>query len=565
MITIPAGTAPTAATAVTFPDWAQKVADLYESNAASQFIIYGNISDRMVLPVSPGPRLGAIADFLLEVLLPRFDVVLSYDIGNGIRVEKGGELFSKWPHFQESQKDWKAPRPAVETLTRYFRYCANLTRLNQPAIQVGCVLKNADLLVPALQGGLDYDLNALASLIRDWSSDALLANHALASFLLTENLNDLHPLIVNNPRVARAKIELPTPAELQDGFRIVSTCYPTALAEFASDLPGLAEQLSGATLGAIEAVVKTKEHRKEKLASGDLAKIKKDLVEKDTNGLIEFLETSRTLDDLYGLENIKKWLRQDIELWKRNDVAGLPKGYLLCGPVGTGKTFLVECLAGEASVPIVKMKNFRDKWVGSSEGNLEKIFRLIHALGRCYVFIDEADQALGKRDGTGGDSGVGGRIYSMLAEEMGSSKSRGQVIWVLASSRPDLIEVDLKRPGRVDVKIPLFPTATPKEGFALLSMVAKKRGLTIPQNVYAKLELQMPLLLTPGAAEALAMNLYRQIKTTNATIDDVLTAALAEYQNPIAADVMAFQIQLAVKEASALEFVPAAFRTKANA
>jgi len=564
MSTILPGTAPTA-TGITFPDWARKVADLYESNAASQFIIYGNISDRMVLPITPTARLGAISDFLLEVLLPRFDVVLSYDIGNGIRVEKGGELFSKWPHFQEGQKDWKAPRPAVETLTRYFRYCANLTRLNQPAIQVGCAIKNADLLVPALQGGLDYDLNALASLIRDWSSDALLANHALASFLLTENLNDLHPLIVNNPRVARAKIELPTPNELQDGFRIVSACYPTALAEFASDLPGLAEQLSGATLGAIESVVKTKEHRKERLASADLAKIKKDLVEKDTNGLIEFVETSRTLDDLYGLEAIKKWLRQDIELWKRNDIAGLPKGYLLCGPVGTGKTFLVECLAGEASVPIVKMKNFRDKWVGSSEGNLEKIFRLIHALGRCYVFIDEADQALGKRDSSGGDSGIGGRIYSMLAEEMGSSKSRGQVIWVLASSRPDLIEVDLKRPGRVDVKIPLFPTATPQEGFALLSMVAKKRGLTIPENVFAKLEPQMPLLLTPGAAEALAMNLYRQVKTTNATINNVLTSALAEYQNPIAADVMAFQIQLAVKEASALEFVPAAFRAKASA
>ena len=125
--------------------------------------------------------------------------------------------------------------------------------------------------------------------------------------------------------------------------------------------------------------------------------------------------------------------------------------------------------------------------------------------------------------------------------------------------------MDLKRPGRVDVKIPLFPTATPQEGFALLSMVAKKRGLTIPENVFAKLEPQMPLLLTPGAAEALAMNLYRQVKTTNATINNVLTSALAEYQNPIAADVMAFQIQLAVKEASALEFVPAAFRAKASA
>src|SRR6266446_1118533 len=95
------------------------------------------------------------------------------------------------------------------------------------------------------------------------------------------------------------------------------------------------------------------------------------------------------------------------------------------------------------------MKNFRDKWVGSSEGKLEKIFRLIHALGRCYVFIDEADQALGRRDSASGDSSVGGRIYSMLAEEMESSTNRGRVIWVLASSRPDLIEVDLKRPGRL--------------------------------------------------------------------------------------------------------------------
>ena len=545
------------------PSWARSLADLYESNAANQFIIYGNISDRMVLPPPPGPRLGGLSDFLLGVLLPRFDVVLSYDVGNGIRVEKGGEIFSKWPHFQESQKDWKAPRTAVETLTRYFRYCANLTRLNQPATQVGCIIKNADLLLPSLQGGFDYDLSALASLIRDWSSDALLANHTLASFLLTENLNDLHPLIVNNPRVARIRIELPSPDELLEGFRAILPSSSVALADFSSELPALAEQLSGATMGAVESVVKTKEHRKEHLASSDLAALKKDLVEKDTNGLIEFIETSRTLDHLYGLEKVKTWLRQDIQLWKKNDVAALPKGYLLCGPVGTGKTFLVECLAGEASVPIVKMKNFRDKWVGSSEGNLEKIFRLIHALGRCYVFIDEADQALGRREANSGDSGVGGRIYSMLAEEMGSSKSRGRVIWVLASSRPDLIEVDLKRPGRVDVKIPLFPTTAPREGFDLLSMLARKRGLLIPDTLFPALESRIPPLLTPGAAEALVMNIYRQVRTTSSSIEDVLSVVLSEYQNPIASEVMAFQIQLAAGEASSIEFVPAAFRRKA--
>ena len=481
--TQPSAGATSEATA-TLAGWVRSLVDLYESNASSQFIIYGNVSDRMVLPAPPAPQLGGLSDFLLDVLLQRFDVVLSYDVGNGIRIEKGAEVFSKWPYFQESQKDWKTPRPAIETLTRYFRYCANLTRLSQPAIQVGCIIKNADLLVPAFAGGFDYNLNALASLIRDWSSDSLLSNHALASFLLTENLNDLHPLIVNNPRISRVKIDLPTSDQLLQAFHVMRPSYSTALKNFASDLSSLAQQLSGATLGAVETVVKTKEHRKEPLVSDDLSRLKKDLVEKDTNGLIEFMETSRTLDDVYGLDRIKAWLRQDIQLWKKNDLAALPKGYLLCGPVGTGKTFLVECLAGEAAVPIVKMKNFRDKWVGSSEGNLEKIFRLIQALGRCYVFIDEADQALGRRDASVGDSGVGGRIYSMLAEEMGGSKSRGRVIWVLASSRPDLIEVDLKRPGRIDVKIPLFPTITPREGFDLLCMLAKKRALSIPESLF---------------------------------------------------------------------------------
>src|SRR5215469_13800617 len=95
------------------PAWAQTIAELYESNAASQFVIYGNINDRMVLP-GPSPSLAALPDFLLGVLMSGFDVVLSYDLGNWILIEKGPEVFSKWPHFQESQKDWKAPRPAVE-------------------------------------------------------------------------------------------------------------------------------------------------------------------------------------------------------------------------------------------------------------------------------------------------------------------------------------------------------------------------------------------------------------------------------------------------------------------
>ena len=546
------------------PGWVQSLIERYESNAANQFLLYGNIADSVLLRSATATRLGALSEFLLSGLLNRFDVVLSYDLGNGIRVEKGAELFSKWPAFQESQKDWKATRSAVETLTRYFRYCANLARLNQPTMQVGCIIKNADLLAPPSPGGLDYNLNALASLIRDWANDSLLTGHALATFLLTENLHDLHPLIVNNPRACRVKIDLPTVPQISDALQQLSTANTIAMSELAKDVPNSAVQLAGTTLSALESVVKTKQHRKEPLLSADLAKIKKELVENDTNGLIEFLETQRTLNDVHGLDSIKAWLRQDIELWRKNDIAALPKGYLLCGPVGTGKTYLVECLAGEAAVPIVKMKNFRDKWVGSSEGNLEKIFRLIHALGRCYVFIDEADQSLGRRDTSGGDSGISGRIYSMLAEEMGNSSNRGSVIWVLASSRPDLIEVDLKRPGRVDVKIPIFPTSTKRESFDLLRMLLRKRGIVPSEDSFASLDPFIPLLLTPGAAEALAVKIYRLARTSNLPFDQVLLSSLREYQNPVPPDVMEFQIRLAVAESSDLDFIPAHFRPAAK-
>ena len=542
------------------PPWAHLLIDSYQSGAASQFIVHGNVSDRMVVPVDGGSRLGSLTDFLLHALLPRFDVVLSYDLGNGIRVEKGGEVLSKWPNLSESQRNWKAPRPAIETLTHYFRFCANLKRINQPTAQVGCIIRNAELVAPATSSGVDYDLSAIASLIRDWANDTLLVEHALATFLIAENLNDLHPLIVNNPRVSRIKIDLPTADEMAGALRVIEPGYRNALSGFGDNLMPAVQQLVGASMSAVEGLLKRNEYRRRRLTPNDLGSLKKELIEADCNGLIEFVESRLTLNDLYGMEQVKEWLRQDVALWNANDIEGLPKGYLFCGPVGTGKTFMVQCLAGEASVPIVRLKNFRDKWVGSSEGNLEKIFRLLHALGRCYVFIDEADQAIGRRDGGSGDSGTSGRIYSMLAEEMGSSTNRGKIIWVLASSRPDLIETDLKRPGRVDIKIPLFPTATARESFHLISALMARRRMQLDEVQFAGLEAKLPLLLTPGAAEALAVKVYRLVHTKALTPESALQSCLEDYQNPIAPEVLSFQIKIAVQEATDLDFVPPQFR-----
>jgi hypothetical protein len=93
-------------------------------------------------------------------------------------------------------------------------------------------------------------------------------------------------------------------------------------------------------------------------------------------------------------------------------------------------------------------------------------------------------------------------------------------------------------------------------------MLCAKRGLAIAEHSFASLESCIPPLLTPGAAEALVMKVYRQVRTSTSSPDYVFRECLTEYQNPIPPDVMEFQIQLAVSEASALEFVPRIFRRK---
>jgi len=95
--------------------------------------------------------------------------------------------------------------------------------------------------------------------------------------------------------------------------------------------------------------------------------------------------------------------------------------------------------------------------------------------------------------------------------------------------------------------------------FDLLRMLLKKRSIELPADSFVALERYVPLLLTPGAAEALTVKIYRLVRTSNLKLDEVMLSSLREYQNPVAYDVMQFQINLAVAEASDLEFVPALF------
>ncbi len=190
--------------------------------------------------------------------------------------------------------------------------------------------------------------------------------------LIADNLNDLHPLLVNDPRAARVTIPLPTAGELRHTLELLAPGHPAALAEFAADLEPLAAALTGSTLGAVENLLKLKEYRREPIRPADLVGLKKELVEHEAGGLIEFVEPRRTLEDFHAPGALKDWLREDLALWRAGDFNAAPMGYLICGPVGTGKTFLVECLAGEAGIPVVKIKNFRDNGSAARKATWKK-------------------------------------------------------------------------------------------------------------------------------------------------------------------------------------------------
>ena len=173
---------------------------------------------------------------------------------------------------------------------------------------------------------------------------------------------------------------------------------------------------------------------------------KKDLIEKECYGLLEFLAPRFTMDAVSGHVEVKKWLEEDAKLIREGRVDALPMGYLIMGPVGTGKTFLIQCYTGSIGIPCVKLLNFRSQWQGVTEGNWEKILNVLKATGPVRRDHRRGRRRAGQRDSSG-DSGTSSRIFSQLAATMGDTRYRGHILWFLITCRPDILPIDLKAPG----------------------------------------------------------------------------------------------------------------------
>jgi AAA+ superfamily predicted ATPase len=466
------------------PRWAAEMRDLFRSGSAAQFLLHGNVFD--VVP-SAG-KLLSVPAFLEQMMFATYDVVVRYDRSRGVRATRGGDDWGDWLQGALGKEAstlslTREPGAALELIDRYLLRTLNLQGLPGATAprRIAVIIEFAEFVVPrgdAAHLGGPFAANTVKVL--GWANDPAIVQSNIVTVLISEGLHDLSELVVENPHAASLHLPLPDEDEMIAYIRtLASAQFPELGARSDVPLDTIARRLTGLSRVGARTAIALAMGNDRRITSAWLGSIKKDLIEREGQGLLDFVESTFTLDNVAGHDAVKTWLREDAELLKRGSLRALPMGYLIAGRIGTGKTFLVQCWAGELGIPCVVFKNFRDRWVGATESNLEKIFAILRALGQVVVFVDEADQASGRREGGDGDSGLSGRVYSMLAKEMSDTRNRGRILWVFATSRPDLLEVDLKRQGRLDVHIPLFPPETAEEREALLLAIAKKLKLPL--------------------------------------------------------------------------------------
>jgi AAA+ superfamily predicted ATPase len=590
---------------VRLPAWADEMRQVFKAGATSQFVLHGNVFDLVPAPDGKGGTdFVGLGEFLTGSMFQPFDVVIRYDRGRGVRIEppdpqrqdaykgveevfrflKGVDAFRGAPTALDAVAEKvekldlrdqlpRDPKRALEIVDRILAFARRRTRVQDGKVvanplKVAVILDYAHFIAP--QGDPIYvaDLSQTLIQIQEWAANPEVTSAFVATVLITENLADLNRSLAETPYSAKIRISLPSADDIRE---FVLDLVPDVKEfEKASEVTRevLAEKLVGLSRVSVRTLVRRALTSGERITGAYLTRMKKELIEKEAAGRLEFLESSRTLDDVAGHDAAKAWMREDALLLKRGRTMAIPMGYLLTGRIGTGKTYLVECLAGEIGIPCVEMKNFRDKWVGATEGNLEKVFSILHALGQVIVFIDEADQMTGKRGGGDGDSGLSGRVYGMLAKEMSDTKNRGKIIWIFATSRPDLVEVDLKRQGRLDVHIPLFPPGD-KEGRAgLFAAMAHKLKLPIKPEELPALpdndqlggnEMEGLLVRALRDYEA-AQDAEERGKGKARPLRDCASDAIQDFRPSAHVERLELMDLLAVKECTDTRFLPERFR-----
>jgi transitional endoplasmic reticulum ATPase len=570
------------------PRWAALVREKYLAGEASTFVLYRNVFDVFLHDA----RLLDLHSFLTEVLVEQTKstiVEVSSEFGvvclkGKVELDQGGDLMQK-----------------LHSLERH------LNRSHGTAV----IVPYADTLMPSEDSAfVSSEDRKVATLFHRWSLDRKLNATDNITFIVVETLGSLNQGLLSNPKVSAVEVPMPDlaarsavvrhlNAKLSDkqlrlyaermaGLRAVQieslmrasgdssmseAEREKLIAQLLSGAPDAAERakrFAGITAGmTAEEIVKLVEPTKAVPSSDpddDVLRLiqarKRELIEKECAGLIEFVEPKHGLSAVGGAQHITGELAEIARSLRAGDSKLTPMGLLAVGPMGAGKTFVIKAFLKDAGLSAVALKNFRSKWVGSTEKNLERVLATVKAMGPIAVLIDEGDRSFGNSGGEGGDEGTSSRVIARLKEFMSDTDNRGSVLFIMLTNRPDKLDTDIKRPGRMDRKIPFFYCETAADRAAVVSAVLRRYGDSA--DAYsAELITLCGELGGYSNADLEAMTLLGlEFKQRDPALAPMaaLTLAKQDFMPPQESEMIEFMELLAVSETSRRSLLPERFK-----
>ncbi len=545
------------------PSWAQELSYKYCSKTANLYILSGNIRDFLPHKMKEGEfNFVKIQDYVAEVLFGNRDIIAFYDRSSGVsfcKPDMKREYLTKMkqlaPKATPGQLLSRNPVKALSQLEKYFS--ANITQNKRIVL----IVDYSETVVPntEISRYTDEDRYCLVTLNR-WANDPIFTQGDISILLLTENLADINPTIVRSPSTIKVNIPIPDEA-VRERFLGFLDRNGKLLLEESLNLQEFAKITSGLNLVNLNQLAAESFQEDREINLAYLKERKKQIIEAEAVGLLEFIESEHGLSAVSGHDFVKKRFRSAARAIREGRFDVLPMGYLIAGPVGTGKSFMVQAFTGEIGIPMVKFRNFRSKWQGVTEANLEKILNILKAMAPVGVMIDEADAFLGDRNQEG-DSGTSNRIFAQIASFMGNTEYRGKIIWFLITCRPDLLPIDLKRQGRAEEHLALFYPETMEEKEDLFTTLVKKLALRIQKVNIADLFRRYKYEFSGADLESVlirakflsAMN--NHVFVTKGDLEETI----ADFMPPAYPHEIELQNLVAVLECTSREMVPRRFR-----
>jgi SpoVK/Ycf46/Vps4 family AAA+-type ATPase len=558
-----------------YPRWAQTLAHGIRARLGNTFVLHGNTHDLVPVPKAQARGTSAasadfvpLTTFLADWVFGQREVVIEYQRANGaaFHTRESHRYFTDAVSVVDAVHGTDLARSLPREPAVFFSLLDSFLKqvVNRPQpLGVAILFPYVETLIPEGSGEASAEDRAIRVFIQKWATDPALLAANVTLVLITENLADISSRIVRSPQTVEVEVHRPDEPER---LRFLESIRDAEWYKAKSDLPParLAQLTSGLTRIQLRQILSSVDEAGARLDTVALRNQKKAVIEAECFGLLEYVESRFALDMVSGHDGVKQRLRRAAQSIVAGRLRGVPMGYLIAGPVGSAKTFLVNCFTGEIGFPCVQFLNFRSQWQGVTEGNLEKILKLLRAMWPVGVIIDEADAFLGDRNQQG-DSGTSNRVFAQLSSFMGNTEYRGKIVWFLITCRPDLLPIDLKRQGRAEEHLALFYPQTEDEHDALFGIMVKKSGMTTAVKSIREV-VDDPSGLSGADIEAILARALLASDATNTEGDstvsvETLRHAFTDFIPATSPLERELQVLVAVQECTSREVLPEAYRS----